>query len=498
MKPSSNIASSSAPPAPGRFGALWVIGARVVGIVATMAGNVIAAPLLGPAEFGTYLLMSTVIALGSILAMAGLNETGLRLLGEALAKHDHQQARKLLRIVLTLALGSSLAVGAAMLAGAARLAPLPGSITHSLAPAALLAVGMILLAWQQLTAELLRGFGDLRLASLFSGGQTGGPVSNLVFLAIAIGFLLSGQAISAVGLTLVMVGSILLTLPMVMLGLLIISKRELAQAAPTAIDPASLARQDSASDSWRQVLGITIVLLAIQVLNFLNYQLDLWLAGSLLSPIEVGLFGAAKRITLLAMIPVQMAMYATMAQVPRLHAVGKIAELQAVVRSSCTWAAIPAGAAIVILILFPRPVLSLVFGQSFADAAPLLLPLAIGVVGLIASGNPSYILLLTGQQSVVLAVHVVASAILAIGGVLGAKYYGASGLAIASATSVVVQNVALWWLAHQQKNIWTHPGKPLFSLFLPRSQAAELTATKMEKIAPASVTQGDVPVEVNT
>ena len=47
---------------------------RIIGIVATLGSNILAARLLGPAEFGTYLLITTVIALGSLLAMAGLNE----------------------------------------------------------------------------------------------------------------------------------------------------------------------------------------------------------------------------------------------------------------------------------------------------------------------------------------------------------------------------------------------------------------------------------------
>src|SRR3954454_475245 len=64
--------------------AVWVVGCRIVGIAATVASNILAARLLGPGEFGTYLLATTVIALGSLLAMVGLNEAALRFISESL------------------------------------------------------------------------------------------------------------------------------------------------------------------------------------------------------------------------------------------------------------------------------------------------------------------------------------------------------------------------------------------------------------------------------
>ena len=53
---------------------------------------------------------------------------------------------------------------------------------------------------------MLRGFGNLRVASLFSGGQTGGPVSNLLLLAgmiAAAALLIEVDATVAIGLTVI-------------------------------------------------------------------------------------------------------------------------------------------------------------------------------------------------------------------------------------------------------------------------------------------------------
>ncbi|ADB16120.1 polysaccharide biosynthesis protein [Pirellula staleyi DSM 6068] len=446
----------------GRLGALWVVGARVVGIGATLGGNILAARLLGPAEFGVYLVLSTIVAFGSILAMGGLNEAGLRLLGESLALGDGASARQVLRRVLKLGLVTSLVAAVVVSCAAAWVGPLPLVVRQSLLALVLLGVAMIALGWQQLSAELLRGLGDLRLASLFSGGQTGGPISNLLFLATTSTLLLCGASLSASELLGVMTASILATLPLALVGLLWIARRELAQVEASAKnnDTNSAAARDSAA----ALLSITGILLVIQILNFFNYQLDMWLAGITLSEVEVGLFGVAKRSMLLAQMPVQMAMYATMGQLPRLFAQGETRELEAVVRSSSSWAAIPSLAALALLLLFPTSILTLVFGGSFRDAAVILWPLAIGAAALVLAGNPTYVLVMMGRQREVLIVHLLATLLLAAGGYYGASTYGAVGLALAASASVTFQNGLLWWLARQQAGIWTHPGKLRFSL----------------------------------
>ena len=49
---------------------------------------------------------------------------------------------------------------------------------------AVIVVGLALLAFLQIAGESLRGLQEFRLASLFSGGQAGGLVSNLIFLGL--------------------------------------------------------------------------------------------------------------------------------------------------------------------------------------------------------------------------------------------------------------------------------------------------------------------------
>ena len=182
--PETPLVCRSTDKAPLRSDAIYVVVCRVVGIAATMAGHMLASRWLGPTEYGQFVLLTTLIALGSIFAMKGLNEAGLRFLAESLARGGPQLAQSfLLRIGWTLLVNSMVATivfAAAMLLFHTYIR----SFNDPFWLIALTSGGMMLLAWQQVTAESLRGYGELGRASLYSGGQTGGPVSNLLFLAL--------------------------------------------------------------------------------------------------------------------------------------------------------------------------------------------------------------------------------------------------------------------------------------------------------------------------
>src|SRR5207302_1008652 len=147
-------------------------------------------------------------------------------------------------------------------------------------------------------------------------------------------------------------------------------------------------------------------------LAFVTLQLDIWLAGGLLTHEALGLYGAAKRSLLLAAMPVQMAMLTVLSTIPQLNAQRRTAELERLVRSAATAAAIPALLALIVLTLFPRQLLGIVLGSSYAGADTTLIVLALGHYVLVLTGNPQYVLTMTGRHRMVLAVNVLSAVVL--------------------------------------------------------------------------------------
>lgn len=446
--------SSSSPQdhLPSRRQAVWAVAWRVVGIVTTFAANILAARLLGPAEFGSYLLAVTIVVLGALVGMAGLNEAGLRFIASSLAHNDRKLAQAYLRRTFaTVAVVASLAAIAT--AAGVLLFNLNTAWFHQpVLLATLAAAGVFVLAWQQIAAESLRGYGRLQSASLFSGGQTGGPVSNLLLLAGLSAVALTATRLDATVALAITVGSVAVTVPW--------SLRMAWQASRTGDSP-DASPVDSLAPAHRQeLLAVGGVLLLNQVLAFGSQQLDIWLGGAFLEPDALGLYGAAKRSLLLAAMPIQMAMMVVMASVPRLHAQGRTQELERTVRRAANYAAVPALAAIALLALFPETMLHLAFGGSYAGAASTVLVLTLGYLVLVISGNPPYVLTMTGRHRTVAMVNLAAAVVLLVVGSLGARWYGAPGLAAGSAASCALQNGLLWWFARRHVGVFTHVSLP--------------------------------------
>jgi len=428
--------------------AVWVVGCRIVGIAATVASNILAARLLGPGEFGTYLFATTVMALGSLLAMVGLNEAALRFISESLGLSQQARAAAYARRAIGTTVIASVIASVVVTASFAVFMFDTQPSLNLVALLALVAVGVVALAWQQLGAELHRAYGNLPMASFFSGGQTGGPVSNVVFLG---GLVVAAAMAASVTSTLalgVAIGSVCVTCPLVYMSLLATSRpQQLAQPS----DESYLSREQG-----RELLAVGGVLMLNQLLAFAAQQLDILIAGGMLSSVDLGLYGAAKRSLLIAAMPVQMATLTIVSSIPRMFAQSRLAELEKVVRGAATVAAVPSIIALGLLVLFPGPILSFFLRDSYSQAGSMVVVLAAGYLVLTLSGNPQQVLTMTGRHRAVLAVNLLSAIVLVVVGTIGATFFGATGLAAGSAASLIVQNGVLWWLARRELGIWTH------------------------------------------
>ncbi len=113
---------------------------------------------------------------------------------------------------------------------------------------------------------------------------------------------------------------------------------------------------------------------------------------------------------------------------------------------------------LLLLVVFPTQVLTLCFGETFAGASPIVLPLAVGMFAVLFFGNPAGVLALVGNHNVVLRVNAVSAIALIVLGVVGAKTHGAYGLAIGTAAAAAFQSIVLWYLARKRIRLSTHIG----------------------------------------
>jgi O-antigen/teichoic acid export membrane protein len=443
-----------------RLGATWVILGRTLGIGVTMLLNVALARWLSPEDFGSFLLLNSLFALASLLSMLGLNTAMVRFVSESLGQGDADRARRAMWLVTAVAavtITSTAGLTAlAMSYYGTELLGLPA--VPSIVP--MVVAGLVLLAMLQLTAEACRSLHEFRLASLFSGGQTGGLLSNILFLMlIAAAMVLSKPSFSmAVKLNLMAMG---VCLPMAILGL------ARAARARLVVTPS---RRTKTTLTVNQLLGFSIPMLTIQLLTFGTTQADLWIAGISCPHDQLALYGAARRLMLLVTMPLQMVNLTVISSIAELYAQDRQDDLERILRRATTLAAVPSAGAILVLTLFGGSILELLFGSYFRQAALPLGILGVGQLFLVCAGGCGCALEMTGHQMASLLVTLLTAVAMATIGTWAAVHFGILGLAIASTSIITAQSISMWLLAKRIVGVWTHPNfAPRFFFALTRA-----------------------------
>ena len=118
----------------------------------------------------------------------------------------------------------------------------------------------------------------------------------------------------------------------------------------------------------RELSLVSLPLLLIQLLVFVTAQSDLWIAGIFCPHDQLAQYGAARRLTLLVAMPMQIASMTVLATIAELHAQGRRAELERLLRHTASLAAIPSLGALLLLIVCGGPALTLLFGPFYAQA----------------------------------------------------------------------------------------------------------------------------------
>ncbi|HEY5311942.1 MAG TPA: lipopolysaccharide biosynthesis protein [Pirellulales bacterium] len=461
-----------------RQGGLWVLAGRTSGIGLTVIMNVVLARwVLSRDDFGAFVLISSMIGLASTFAMFGLNGAIVPLVSRNLALLNVAAVRRALRLTIIAVLISG-GTAALVTPWALRFVtfdfPLTGALPWLIAGCALL------LAWQQVGAEALRGFHDQRWANVLSGGQVGGPLTLLLFVSLVAASLLVERP-TLTGLVAMLFGSLSCTV--LWTGVCMV--RDLPHQAMQQ----HAANGSSMVPTANDLLRLCVPLLLIQLLVFVAAQADVWIAGYYVPAGQLAVYAAARRLILLTAIPLQIAAATVAPSIAELHAHGRITELQTMLRSAAGVASLPAIVALLAVTVAGGLILRLVFGPGYEAGYSVVVILGIGQLIFNWCGVCGTALIMTGHQNVALVATGATSAILVIVGPPLTARFGIQGLAFASALGLSVQNLTIWVLARRYLGIWTHAnfswGRITWKPLRRRSDRAAAVACQQNESSPA-------------
>jgi O-antigen/teichoic acid export membrane protein len=407
---------------------VWVLLGRASLFMGGLAVQMALARLLPQAELGQYFVWSSAVSVVSVLASLGAGPVAIRQISVQRRSGSRAETQGLTRAALRWgALGGLGASGPFFVIAAL--------FTQSQLLPALAAGWMAVTAAESVLADVLRGFLDIRAATVLDE-ILGGWLGVLIVLALAALF----PPLTVAG-TLVGLG----------LGLMVAIAFGLSALARHLEPLPSPAAAPSVQWWWKQSGPVWLNTGLWLVFG----QMDLWVLSILRPPAEVAVYGLASRLAILLNQPQVMSRAVLMPRLAALHAHGEMDALQRMVRGAATAAGALALVGTLGLALDGQWVLTGLFGAVYRTSLPVALILGCGYIVSSGAGLAETTLLMSGRQTLVVRGSMVSGFSTLVLLLVLTPPYGAIGAATAMAIGTIVQNLLMLGLARRTLGIWT-------------------------------------------
>ncbi len=397
-------------------GSALVAGTRVGTMICGLGVNMLLARLLPIDMLGAYFLIASVTQVGGLIAMGGTSQSAIPLLASA----EGDGIRPALRGV---GLYAALAIafsGALVFLFYGHIAGAIGITETGTGTAALVALWLVARATAQAIAHMLRAFGRMALFGLLETFLFNVMLFVVLLLYASLGarpnlneVVIAAAVIATIGVPIALV--------------------------PLLKEAARLPR--SAGVALREAITVSLPLWVMVVANTALADAHLWVSGALGSPESAALFGVALRVARLLGLPLLAVNMAIGPRIAQLWKQGKKRELEKMLRLSATGISVVSLSVAGALLLAGPATMTLLFGPAFEAAWPAFLILLAGQVLNTSTGSPMILMTVSASQRPAMFFSLVAGAIgLGISLLLG-RSSPTNGVAIGSATTVVLVNI---------------------------------------------------------
>jgi len=425
-------------------GGAWGLGGRIALTFIGLATNALLARLLTPAELGAYFLAYSIVGVCTGLGSMGLIKVVVRFVAESVGLKQYDRARRAIKLSLGFgSLGAS-AVGLAYLLFGGKLA---GSLFDSPVVAAVAGVTAgwtVVAVVQGILVETFRGFHDVRMTIILGGFASGNGIltGGLLNLLLLLLWVFWGEA----SLTTVMLLAMASGATSALLAGLLLRRR--VNSLPKDKSGVRL--------GGGQVMRVARPLMVIELALFALIQSSLWIAGAFLGQEEVALYGAAFRLMTYVAVPLHIANMVAPPLIAEMYAQGRTEQLELTLRAMATTVSIPAFMLLTVFVLFGGPIMGLLFGDYYREAAILLALLSFGQMVDVWTGSCGETLMMTGHQTTMMVVTITTGLITVAGAIWSVQHYGATGIAGAAAGGFVLQNIVMLLAVRKKVGIWVH------------------------------------------
>lgn len=406
-----------------------------VGRALGYAIQVAIAQMYGPALLGFYVLGLSLVNLGNVLAMFGMNDGAVRYVSLYRAEGDVPRMRGTILTVLwvpfalSLVLAGLLFFGAGFLADAVYNKPFLETVFRAFSPSIPFFTLMGMAMWAT------QGFQTVKYATYVQ--QVARPLVQLGLLVV---FYLLGVevlgAVAAFGLSTV-AGSLL--------GLYYLRR----------LFPKLLDRATPAVYETRELFGVSGPMTVNSISTYANVWAMTAILGIFAPAREVGIYNAASRTAILTGLALFAFSGIFSPMVSALHRQGSMEQLGRLYKDVSRWNFTGGVVIFSLTALLSRDVLA-VFGEGFVSAWPALVVMSGAYLFSASVGLAGRVLVMTGHQRVVMWTRLGAVVASIAGGVALAPSYGVFGAAAGMSTGLVVTNAFTLFFVERRLGFWPY------------------------------------------
>jgi O-antigen/teichoic acid export membrane protein len=387
-----------------RNGAAAIVVVRLIGFLTGMATSALIARMISVGELGTYFLILNLAGLFAIFSHFGTPNVVLKRVADSIAQDESDVVRQILKSVSGIMLLSSLFFSTIIYIFRVPIFELGlnnDQISNLIGYLILWSVG---LGIQAIFSELFRAHQKFFLAAL-----TKAPLSGLITLSISTVLYIYFK-VGFIEVLLVSSLSPLLTS--------IIS----AMYYYRMLMPPLRGSEDS-QNNINQLASNSIPLFMYGVAAYIGSHADIWLISIMSEPNQLGLYGAAARLMILAGVTLTIANGIVPPFISKFRAKSDFIGMEKMLRSVATIAAIPSIIIVLFFLFFSDTVLTFIFGAPYAEAANILVILAIGQLSSVFVGSCGYVLIMYGKNNILMRTTMLSSITSVVLAIILSQYF---------------------------------------------------------------------------
>ncbi len=307
---------------------------------------------------------------------------------------------------------------------------------------------VFLFAIQKILAESFRGFQDLHLASLLTGTRFGVLTSFLFLIAILLLYFIGQTSLSIVLLCLVFACII-----SVVLAIFFMFKRLSALQSVSYTE-----NSDNTFDNDNPLPSLWQIAWPLWISNFISLglmQLDLLVVGFYYPGVDTGIYSTPRSLMQYVLMPLVIVNMVVPPIIAQLYAKKDLGGLERTLQTTATVAGIPAFLAVLGVIFFAEPVLTLYGGkEEYALGSTVLIIMSLGQLVNVFAGSCMPALAMTGHQRYNMIISIIVGVFTVAAYFLVVPRFGLTGAAIVVALTLCLRNALATYFVKQQLGIW--------------------------------------------